>query len=93
MTIQDALTYYKGNYTKFWEDEKYKWIAVQHFQDHWNIEADDFAGMLKESLSQTYNLLQGDMYYANKMICELSQLNPEKMRSLFRLLYNENLNP
>ena len=91
MTIKEVLANYKKELNKYWDDEKYKWVAVQHFQDHWNIEAEDFAGMLKESLSQTYNLLQGGMYYANKMICELAQLNPEKMRSLFRLLYNERL--
>ena len=64
---------------------------MQHFQENWNIEAEDFAGMLKESFSQTYNLLQGGMYYANKMLCALAQQDPEKMRSLFRLLYDETL--
>ena len=91
MTIREVLARYKSNFTKYWEDEKYKWIAVQHFQENWNIEAEDFAGMLKESFSQTYNLLQGGMYYANKMLCALAQQDPEKMRSLFRLLYDENL--
>lgn len=91
MTIREVLARYKSDFAKYWEDEKYKWIAVQHFQKNWNIEAEDFAGMLKESFSQTYNLLQGGMYYANKMLCALAQQDPEKMRSLFRLLYDENL--
>ena len=91
MTIREVLARYKSDFAKYWEDEKYKWIAVQHFQENWNIEAEDFAGMLKESFSQTYNLLQGGMYYANKMLCALAQQDPEKMRSLFRLLYDENL--
>ena len=91
MTIREVFARYKSDFAKYWEDEKYKWIAVQHFQENWNIEAEDFAGMLKESFSQTYNLLQGGMYYANKMLCVLAQQDPEKMRSLFRLLYNENL--
>ena len=91
MTIREVLARYKSDFTKYWEDEKYKWVAVQHFQKNWNIEAEDFAGMLKESFSQTYNLLQGGMYYANKMLCALAQQDPEKMRSLFRMLYDENL--
>lgn len=91
MTIREVLDYYKKDFAKCWDAEKYKWIAVQHFQKNWNIEAEDFAGMLKDSFSQTYNLLQGGMYYANKMLCVLAQQDPEKMRSLFRLLYNENL--
>ena len=91
MTIREVLARYKSDFTKYWEDEKYKWVAVQHFQKNWNIEAEDFAAMLKESFSQTYNLLQGGMYYAYQMLCALAQQDPEKMRSLFRLLYNENL--
>ena len=91
MTIRDALNYYKANFTKCWEDEKYKWVALQHFKNHWNIDAEDFAGMLEESLGQTYNLLQGGMYYANKMVCALARQDPEKMRDLFRMLFDESL--
>ena len=91
MTIREVLARYKSDFTKYWEDEKYKWVAVQHFQKNWNIEAEDFAGMLKESFSQADNLLQGGMYYAKKMLYALTQQDPEKMRSLFRLLYDENL--
>jgi len=91
MTIREVLARYKSDFTKYWKDEKYKWVAVQHFQKNWNIEAEDFVGMLKESFSQAYNLLQGGMYYAYQMLCALAQQDPEKMRSLFRLLYDENL--
>ena len=77
MTIREVLARYKSDFIKYWEDEKYKWVAVQHFQKNWNIEAEDFAAMLKESFSQTYNLLQGGMYYANKMLCVLAQQDPE----------------
>jgi 5-methylcytosine-specific restriction protein B len=36
---------------KQWADEKYKWIAVQHFQDHWELEAIDFQEMLDRALA------------------------------------------
>ena len=91
MNIRDAIAYYKDSFAKCWDDEKYKWVAVQHFQDSWDIDAEDFAAMLEESFSQTYNLLQGGMYYANKMLCALAKQDPEKMRSLFRMLYDESL--
>ena len=32
-----------------WQKEQYKWIAVKHFQDHWDIDAPDFAAMFKEA--------------------------------------------
>lgn len=91
MTIHDAVVLYKDNISKCWEDEKYKWEAVKHYQLHWDIEAENFAGMLEEAFSQTYNLLQGGMYYAYKKLCILAKTEPEKMRSLFRMLYDESL--
>lgn len=91
MTIRDAVVFYKDNFTKCWEDEKYKWEAVKHYRLHWDIKAEDFAGMLEEAFSQTYNLLQGGMYYAYKMLCILAKTDPEKMRSLFLVLYEESL--
>ena len=91
MTIQETIQNYKKNHLQYWEAEKYKWIAVKHFQDHWNIDAEDFAGMIVEALSQSANLLNGAMYYPRGMICVLAEFNPEKMRELFRLLYNEEL--
>ena len=36
--------------------EYYKWEAVKHFQDHWNIDAPDFAAMFREAIRLTYNL-------------------------------------
>ena len=91
MTIREAIAFYKDNFSKCWGDEKYKWIAVEHFQKHWNIDAEDFAGMLEESIRLANNLLQGGMYYASGMVCALAQQDPEKMRNLFRLLYDEKL--
>ena len=39
MTIHDAIAYYKENIETIWADEKYKWVAVKHFQNKWNINA------------------------------------------------------
>ncbi len=91
MTIQDAIKFYKDNIDYYWNDEKYKWIAVEHFRKHWDIDAPDFAGMVTEAFSHANNLLAGGMYYAYGMLCELAKQDPEKMRSLFRTLYNEDM--
>ena len=91
MTIQDAIDKYKASFEHYWSDEKYKWIAVQHFQQHWTIDAEDFSAMLVESFSRAGNLLSGGKYYPHRMLCELAAWEPEKMRELFRLLYSEEL--
>ncbi len=91
MTIQETIAYYKQNSEKCWESEKYKWIAVKHYKDNWNIDAEDFGGMVEEAFSLSSNLLAGGMYYAYKMVCAFAHFAPEKMRDLFKRLYNENL--
>lgn len=73
----------------FFAGEKYKWVAVQHFQKYWNIEAVDFAGMLDQALGKTYNLLASGYYYARAMIVEFAKDDPEGVRELFRMLYDE----
>lgn len=56
--LKDVLIEYKQDYvTRQWKDEKYKWEAVKWFQDHWDVNASDFADMLDLSLDKTYNLL------------------------------------
>ena len=42
---------------KRWNDEKFKWEAVQWFQGHWDVNAEDFQKMLKESLKKASTLL------------------------------------
>lgn len=41
-----------------WPDEKYKWEAVQCFQENWDVNSADFAQMLSKSLAKTDNLLR-----------------------------------
>ena len=54
----EVLTLYKQDFVAVtWGKEKYKWEAVKHFQDNWDINADDFAEMLERALAKTYNLL------------------------------------
>ena len=74
------------------KDESFKWKAIQHFQKHWNIEADDFATMLDLSLAKTYSLLMSGFYYARSMIVGFAKEDPDGVRELFRMLYDESRN-
>ncbi len=91
MTISDALQFYKKNIDKYWKQENYKWEAVKHFQSEWNIDADDFAKMLEASFSLADTLLNGSMYYPKRMICRLAQMNSEKVRALFKTIFDESI--
>ncbi len=88
--LQEALVGYKKDFTSgWWEAEKYKWEAIKTFQDNWAIDATDFADMLSRSLAKTENLLTARNYLAREMIKELAQTAPEKVRGMFRALFNE----
>lgn len=87
-TIYD---YYKQHYGEIEKNEIYKWEAVVQFQNTWDIEAQDFADMLRKSLSKTNNLMSSGNYYPRKMIVWAAEKEPETVRELFRRLFDLNV--
>lgn len=91
--LQQVLAAYKTVFvSKQWPEEKYKWVAVKHFQDNWNIDAPDFAEMLKKSLAKTGNLLVSVNNFPARMITGFAQADPEKIREMFKNLFDESKN-
>lgn len=89
--LRNALENYQRIFVSDrWNDEKYKWEAIKHFQENWDINASDFADMLARSLSKTYNLLSSRNNFASKMIEVFAQNYPEEVRSMFVELFDEN---
>lgn len=80
---------YKKHFPEHCKDELYKWEAVKHFQDHWNIDAENFGEMFKEATAKTYNLLASGYAYPRAMILEFANADGEATRSMFRALYDE----
>lgn len=90
--LEGIIARYKEDFTATtWPEEKYKWRAVQHFQDNWDIDADDFPGMLRRALAGTGNLLASQSNYPRKMIVEFAQIDPEAVRGMFRNLFDEGI--
>lgn len=89
--LQEILGQYKQDFvTKQWPEERYKWEAVKHFQDHWDLDAKDFPVMLEMSLSKTGNLLTSGQYFPRRVIQEFAREEPEDVRSMFAVLFDEN---
>lgn len=89
--MKDVLLNYKRDFVeKQWPEERYKWETVKHFQENWNIDDTDFAGMLKTSLAKTYNLLGSVNNFPAKMIHSFAQKAPEEVRAMFIDLFDEN---
>lgn len=85
-----ALVSYKRDFVqKLWPDEKFKWQAVKRFQDNWDVNAANFAEMLKKSLSATSNLLANVNNFPAKMIEKFAGNAPEEVRGMFIELFDE----
>ena len=88
--LADVLVQYKKILTQnWWKHEQYKWKAVKHFQEHWDINAADFLGMLKQSLAKTFNLLVSVNHLPRGMIQNFAQKAPEEVRAMFIDLFDE----
>lgn len=72
-------------------NEKYKWEAVKHFQDHWNIDAEDFGEMFKQATDKTFNLLASGYAYPRGMITNFAKVDNEATRAMFRALFDESI--
>jgi 5-methylcytosine-specific restriction protein B len=102
-TIQQIIAEYKADFERVDDEERYKWEALGHYKQHWNIEADNFAEMCREAYrwaGEQYkrprdgktdggNLLTSQMYYPYKMIVEFAENDPEFVRHLFKSLFDE----
>lgn len=86
-----AIEEYKKVFTKRWEDEKYKWDALEHFRKYWDIHAKDFATMFAKATEKTFNLLASAKTFPRGMIIELAKVDNEAVRVMFSNLYDENI--
>lgn len=68
------------------EDERYKWEAILHFQQTFDLDADNFNESLKDAISKAVNLVyQNSIGFIRKAV----EYYPEEVREMFRGLYNE----
>ncbi|PHR46549.1 MAG: hypothetical protein COA32_10415 [Fluviicola sp.] len=68
--------------------EIYKWEAIEHFQEHWDLSADDFYTMFSDSFKKKENLIyQNSFGFLNKLALHL----PNEAKSLFSQLYDETI--
>lgn len=87
--IKTYIQAYKDNFDTISKQELYKWKAVKQFQDHWNIEAEDFHDMLTKAFSLTFNILDSGLYFPKRMLLGTAELYPNAVRNLFKKLYDE----
>jgi 5-methylcytosine-specific restriction protein B len=89
--LKDVLIDYKQDFViQQWKNEKFKWEAIKWFQDHWDVNASEFAEMLDLSLDKTASLLTSRNSFPRGMIVEFAKIAPEEVRAMFLSLFDEN---
>lgn len=69
-------------------DEGYKFLSINNFQKHFNIEDLDFSGMLDRAILNN-NLVVGAMYFPKKMLLLYAQDYTEETRWALKNLFDE----
>lgn len=87
--LKSVFEGYKAYFPEHWKDERYKWEAIRHFQDCWDMEAENFGDMFKQATDRTYNLLASGYAYPRGMICNFAKADDALVRQMFRDLFDE----
>ena len=89
--VLQIIEAYKADFDRVNSEERYKWEAIRCYKQKWDINAEDFAGMLSDAFKKSANLLAASMYYPLRMVIGYAKEEPETVRELFRVLHNENI--
>ena len=54
--VLQIIEAYKADFERVNAEERYKWEAIEWYRQKWDIDAEDFAGMLGEAFKKSSNL-------------------------------------
>ena len=89
--LDKVIAAYKKSFpTHFKGNEDYKWQAIKWFQNHWDINAENFGEMFKVATDKCFNLLGSQHFFPKGMIEEFARsTEPEAVREMFISLFDE----
>ena len=90
--IKFILSTYQKHFKDVFPLERYKWQLIKIFQENWDIEDADFAGMMGRALpaGKIHNLLDNGAFYAPLAnIRKMAQQDPRRVQALFSSLLTE----
>lgn len=93
--VEKVLQPFIDHYCNDWEwevsQERYKWDAIDVFQEKFNIAAQDLSVNLKDSMSASDNLLAGPFYFPLGMLSKMAKYSTEETRLALRNLFDEDI--
>ncbi len=83
---------FRGSTAPSGDQESYKWSLAKNFHDNWNIEADDFAEMMRKALRPASvglgAVLGNGWEYPYPRLEKCAAENPDAVRGAFRSLFD-----
>ena len=83
------LNEYYHQFPLRWEEQKYLWKSVRTFQENWNLDAADMAGMIDRATSDADYLIESNRYYLRKIFRSLIEVDRKRVREIFENLFDE----
>ena len=88
--FNELLAQFKEDFRgEHWNNERYKWEAIKWFQDHWDLNAENFEEMFTKATEKTFNLLASMSNFPRGMIREFAKVSMEETRAMFVNLFDE----
>jgi hypothetical protein len=90
--IKFLLAAYKNHFAEVATLERFKWQNIKIFQENWDIEDTDFAGMMGRSLptGKIRNVLDSGAFYSPLAnMKKMAQLDPDRVQTLFKNLLTD----
>lgn len=72
-----------------WTEQKYLWKSVQSFQKYWDLNTADFSSMIAKATLDADYLMNASLYYPREMIINIAKQEPEEVRKMFEILFDE----
>lgn len=91
--LKSAIEEFAAYWSEAPEREWIPWENQQHFQEHWDLRASDFAGMYNRSLDSQLSrrLWNREGFEPKQQMLALIRMEPEGMRRHFQELLDETL--
>lgn len=90
--LQKLIDNYVENYEMLNDaehNEIYKWTAVNHFQRHWNLDADGFGEMFKQAMGKSSNIIDNSIVQPSNgivFLCKQDRETEKAVQEEFRRL-------
>ena len=87
--LEVIIQKYEARIDEVRKDEVYKWETAHRFRQHWNLDADDLAGMIESAFPKSSNLIAGPNWFPVGMLKVFVYNDPAAVRSAMVGLLDE----